>query len=203
VAGTNNPGGRLNATYWTDSSGNFWLFGGYGYDSAGTLNTMNDLWEFKSSVGSWVWISGSNIAAGTATYGTQGTGATTNIPGARMGAAGWADSSGNLWLFGGSSYWLFGKELYSTFSTHTAMNDLWEFTPSNGNWTWVGGSQSTNSTGVYGTEGYPASTNTPGARDGGASTWVDSTGNFWLFGGEGYDSTGTNGSTSDLWVYQP
>ncbi len=43
AAASNVPGGRENAVSWTDSKGNFWLFGGYGYDSAGSLCYMNDL----------------------------------------------------------------------------------------------------------------------------------------------------------------
>ena len=39
--------------------------------------------------------------------------------------------------------------------------------------------------------GVPASTNIPGARKG-AVTWVDGVGNFWLFGGCGYDSVADN-----------
>jgi len=44
----------------------------------------------------------------------------------------------------------------------------------------------------------------PGSRWG-ASAWVDDCGNFWLFGGWGLDSTGTNGNgaLNDLWVYTP
>jgi len=40
------PGARSGGVSWTDSSGNVWLFGGYGYDSAGTLGGLNDLWEY-------------------------------------------------------------------------------------------------------------------------------------------------------------
>lgn len=52
---TNVPGGRDGAASWTDSSGNFWLFGGFGADSkvypTGDPDTpmhyLNDLWEFN------------------------------------------------------------------------------------------------------------------------------------------------------------
>jgi hypothetical protein len=30
-----------------DASGNFWLFGGLGMDSTGTLGYLNDLWKFE------------------------------------------------------------------------------------------------------------------------------------------------------------
>jgi hypothetical protein len=36
-------------------------------------------------------------------------------------------------------------------------------------------------------------------------SWVDSQGELWLFGGQGYDSTSTtgNGYLNDLWRYLP
>lgn len=43
----NIPGGRNNGTSWIDSSDNLWLFGGYGYDSAGNGGMLNDLWKFE------------------------------------------------------------------------------------------------------------------------------------------------------------
>lgn len=57
-------------------------------------------------------------------------------------------------------------------------------------------------TGVYGTLGVAATTNVPGGRDW-AVGWIDDSGNFWLFGGAGYDSTGASGELNDLWRYQP
>jgi N-acetylneuraminic acid mutarotase len=109
----------------------------------------------------------------------------------------WSDTSGNLWLFGG----------YGNDSTGTvrSLNDLWEFDPSlgsNGEWTWMGGSSTGNQSGVYGALGKTASTNIPGGRQNTVS-WTDASGNFWLLGGNGFDSTGTPGYLNDLWRYQP
>jgi hypothetical protein len=56
--------------------------------------------------------------------------------------------------------------------------------------------------GVYGTLGTPASTNIPGGRYS-ASSWIDASGNLWLFGGSGFDSVGNQGSLNDLWKYTP
>jgi hypothetical protein len=76
-------------------------------------------------------------------------------------------------------------------------------------WTWMGGSSTMDirsdrgygQPGVYGTLGTPAATNIPGGRSY-ASTWTDSRGNLWLFGG-GYDVNGNNGSLNDLWEFYP
>lgn len=180
AAATNVPGARSNAVAWTDASGNFWLFGGFGLDSVGPFSGgLNDLWEY--SAGSWIWVSGSNFVNQKGIYGTQGVPAPGNVPGARAGASGWIDSAGTLWLFGGSD-----------------LNDLWKY--SAGEWTWVGGSNAGDQSATYGTQGTPASENIPGGR-GAAVAWIDTSGNFWLFGGQGYDSNGTNGDLNDLWEY--
>lgn len=187
---TNFPGGRWGSVARIDATGKVWLFGGEGYDSAGTLGLLNDLWTYNSSTNAWTWVSGADTANATGTYGTQGTASASNVPGGRQASVGWVDNSNNFWLFG-------GFDLDST-GHPDALNDLWEF--SGGQWTWVAGSNVVNQTGVYGTQGVAASTNVPGARWSPAA-WTDASGNLWLFGGQGFDSTG-NGSLADLWEFK-
>src|SRR5439155_8689501 len=62
------PGARTNAVSWTDASGNFWLFGGFGKDGAGTLGFLNDLCEYTG--GTWTFITGSSLANQVGIYGT-------------------------------------------------------------------------------------------------------------------------------------
>jgi hypothetical protein len=178
------PGARHGALGWVDSSGNFWLFGGIGLDVAGTMQGMfNDLWKYSS--GEWTWVSGSDLKDQAAVYGTMGAAAPTNVPGARCSLSGWVDSSGGLWLFGGD-----------TFSG--MLNDLWKF--SNGEWTWVSGANTAGQGGIYGVRGTPGAGNLPGARQL-AVSWTDRAGNFWLFGGNGPDSAANEGLLNDLWKY--
>jgi hypothetical protein len=180
----NIPGARQNAVSWIDKSGNFWLFGGLGDDINDGLNDLNDLWEFSG--GQWRWVSGSDQVLASGTYGTEGTAAPGNVPGARDSAVGWSDAAGNMWLFGG-------------FAGGCCLNDLWRF--SAGEWTWMSGSNMADQSGVYGTQGTAAPGNVPGARQN-AVSWADAHGNFWLFGGAGYDSTGTLGmGLDDLWKF--
>jgi len=189
VASTGNaPGAREAAVSWTDSSGNLWLFGGYGYASPSDNGNLNDLWEFNPTAGTWTWVSGSNTSMASGVYGTQGVPSTGNVPGARTGAVTWSDSSGNLWLFGGNG-------------AGSVLNDLWEFNPTAGTWTWVGGSNTANSVGNYGTQGVASTSNMPGARSG-AISWTDSFGNLWLFGGFGFDPS-DSGDLNDLWEFNP
>src|SRR5262249_35931660 len=100
------------------------------------------------------------------------------VPSPRLGAAAWTDASGNFWLFGGSN-------------GNTFRNDLWmynasalgpgSYTSTEGTWTPVlaGGIDQAGS--------YTSGTLIPGSRTNPVS-WTDGSGNFWLFGGYGYDS---------------
>jgi hypothetical protein len=191
AAANNTPGARRQPVVWTDAAGNFWLFGG---SSAGNVGMLNDLWEYGPSAGQWVWQGGSDIVGAAALYGTQGTPATGNNPGAREGAAKWTDAAGNLWLFGGDS--LAGQNWQD-------FNDLWSYSPTSGLWNWVGGSNTTANAGSYGTAGVPAASNLPPARTD-AISWVDSAGIFWLFGGAQLNSIGGYVAVfNDLWSYNP
>ena len=72
------------------------------------------------------------------------------------------------------------------------LNDLWQYSISTNEWTWIGGSNIAGGNGVYGALGVANSSNIPGAREMPA-IWIDASGNVWLFGGYGYDSVGDEG----------
>lgn len=44
------PPPRSDAAYWTDSAGNFWMFGGDGLNGGGTTEYYNDLWRLNAPV---------------------------------------------------------------------------------------------------------------------------------------------------------
>lgn len=185
ASASNVPGGRYYSSAWLGKDGSFWLYGGAGFDSTGQVGYMSDLWKYSG--GEWTWIAGPTVWGQDAAYGTQGVAGPGNTPGDRHGEATWTDSSGNLWLFGGLNP-----------NTDAFLNDIWEF--SNGQWTWEGGS-SGEQQGVYGTQGVAAVGNTPGGRFTPIS-WQDASGNVWIFGGFGLDSTGQSlNYLSDLWKY--
>jgi len=199
VSSANNvPGGRAGAVSWADSSGNLWLFGGDGLGSTyvPVANSyLNDLWEFNTTTKEWTWVSGSDSTNASGVYGTEGVAAGSNTPASLSGAASWIDASGNLWLFGGWNYYV---------GPNVTFDDLWQFNTKTQQWTWMSGSgiNTADTSGGYGTLGVPAAGNVPGARMG-AVSWIDPSGNLWLFGGWGYDSTNTLGDLNDLWRYQP
>ncbi|MBN1698149.1 MAG: hypothetical protein JW881_11595 [Spirochaetales bacterium] len=188
AAAANMPGGRNYGIGWTDVSGNFWLFGGSGYDSLGNNGHLNDLWRFDGI--NWTWVSGSDLWCESGVYGTKGIVSGLNVPGARYGSISWIDTSDNLWLFGGYGY--------DSTSSKNNLNDLWRFDGTN--WTWISGSDTGGQSGVYGTKGVASAANIPGARYGSIS-WIDVSDNLWLFGGYGYDSAGSNGHLNDLWRF--
>ena len=144
AAKTNIPGGRLGAVSWTDAQGNFWLFGGAGFDSLPTFGFLNDLWKFDPSTNEWTWMSGSSTiprfnGGQPGIYGTLGTPSAQNEPGGRSGALTWTDSNGDLWLFGGGGF--DSKGIMGN------LNDLWKYSPSAAEWTWVGGASVLGSSG--------------------------------------------------------
>lgn len=193
AAAANVPGARHDALTWTDQSGNFWLFGGDGLDSVGTYAVLNDLWKFNPSSGQWTWVGGADLAGQAGTYGTLGTAASGNIPGAREASCTWTDKAGNFWIFGGSGY--------DSTGTSGFLNDLWSYNPGSGQWTWVSGSNLAAQQSVYGTEGTPAATNVPGSRTH-AACWMDAAGNFWVYGGNGTTPAGAGiNFFDDLWEY--
>ncbi|MGA3130153.1 MAG: kelch repeat-containing protein [Terracidiphilus sp.] len=123
TAAGNFPGAREGSNLWLDKAGNLWLFGGGGDDTNDDQGYLNDLWEFDVTSEEWTWTGGTKTiaAAETPVYGTEGTPAITNIPGAHYTYAAWNDSQDDFWLFGG-----FG---FSTSVGSGDLNDLWEAIP--------------------------------------------------------------------------
>ena len=112
---------RQGASLWTDSNGNLWLFGGQSKDAGGASPSLDDLWEFSPTNNTWTEVT-----------------STGNTPSARYGAAFWTDSSGNFWLLGGLD------QPDSMTVQGSLLNDLWEFSPTTQQWTWVGGGTGVN-----------------------------------------------------------
>ena len=203
AASTNIPGGRYGMATWIDSEGDLWLFGGWGLDSDTSNpygNYLNDLWKFDVSTGLWTWMAGATTGLAPGVYGALGQEDSDNVPSARRHPTSWVDTDDNLWLFGGH-----GCDSTGGNSFHTrALNDLWKYSISTGKWTWVSGASTVCHPGVYGTRGTAAVTNVPGSREG-AVSWIDASGNLWLFGGYGYDKDMADidrpGHLNDLWKF--
>jgi uncharacterized protein (TIGR02145 family) len=131
----------------------------------------------------WTWLTGGNTPNVLPNY--------VDDPGGRQKCSMWAGHDGILYLFGGDN-----------FDSNFVFGDLWSFDTSTTEWTWIAGSSSPNSPGIYGVLGESQQGNQPGSRKDAAS-WVDSQGNLWLFGGVGYGVTSELGRLNDLWKYDP
>lgn len=146
-------------------------------------------WVHKVTPEAWTWMNGDITTNAQSIYGIQGVSSPLNKPGARFGSASWTDLAGNLWLFGGdmiqagAGYWL---------------NDLWKYDINTNQWTWMKGSNSVNAPSIFGTIGVPNDNNTPGGKYD-AQTWVDLSGNLWLYGGAMGVMIGNY--HRDLWKY--
>ena len=143
-----------------------------------------------AQLGWWTWMHGESSAisvAANGNLGTMGVAAPTNDPPRAYNGAEWTDLNGNFWMFGGAM---------------PLPDVLWKFDPSTNMWTWIKGTSTPNSPGIYGTMGVPAPANMPGSRvHQGIFSWVGLNGDLWLFGGMGYASTNAQGYLNDLWRY--
>jgi hypothetical protein len=158
--------------------------------------------SFKAkSQNDWTWIKGTDLLSQKGIYGIKNIPSSNNTPGGRVGSINWTDLNGDLWLYGGN-----GQD---SISLSGGLSDLWKFDIALKKWIWISGSpfsyQGTNNEGrsVYGVQGIPNSSNSPGYRTGSA-TWVDNSGDLWLFGGSTGDTLGGGSGSSfknDLWKY--
>ncbi len=116
ASGNNLPGARQMSIAWKDLTGNFWMFGGWGYIDP-PFGRLNDLWKYNIATNQWTWMAGANATNQSGTYSTMGVGATTNIPGGRRMSISWSDNTGKLWVFGGNGY--------DYIDSLGLLNDLW------------------------------------------------------------------------------
>jgi gliding motility-associated-like protein len=139
--------------------------------------------------GIWTWMKGDSVShlitgISMANYGVKGVEANTNEPPERYESFYWIDKAGDFWLFGGVGL-------------NSELNDMWKFSTTTNNWTWVSGdSFDHNLLGVYGTKGIASVNNFPSARGWGGVSWTDNNGDLWLFGG-----SASTGDLEDLWKY--
>ncbi len=123
------PPSRNNTATWTDSAGNFWLFGGaqpYTTNVYGAA-LCNDVWVFETDANEWAWMDGAaqfgsySCSRTPGIYGVLGEPAALSTPSGRAGSASWTDRSGNLWIFGGFG-WANGINIVD-------LDDLWVYQP--------------------------------------------------------------------------
>ncbi|MFW9851544.1 MAG: kelch repeat-containing protein, partial [Candidatus Thorarchaeota archaeon] len=185
VEDSNNvPGGRQGCGTWIDDEGNYWVFGGYGYDYQGFSGLLNDLWRYNITSQKWAWIAGSNAINQPSIFSAKGVFNENNQPVCRYECTSFKDNDGNFWLFGGSTI------------GGAYRGDLWCYNTTLNAWAWIAGSDTDNEPGDYGIYRIFDVSNVPPARTI-CCSWVDSDNLFYVFGGQATGSTYFN----DLWCY--
>lgn len=187
--------GRLGASSWVDTSGNFWLFGGTSFiGSISERENNNDLWKYSPAAKTWTWMAGDNVTRKKGVYGSKGLSTSSTNPGARRDAKAFTDGNNNLYLFGGT----FDTTASSTMARY---NDLWKYSVTDNRWTWLGGDSTLNHWGEYGLPLRPSAQNKPGGREGSAS-WSTETGKLWIFSGYGNAENGER-ALDDMMMFDP
>ncbi|MBM3381678.1 MAG: hypothetical protein FJY29_04475 [Betaproteobacteria bacterium] len=178
------PSPRSDARAWVDAQGEVWLYGGEGDDSK--KPTLNELWKWSGT--QWTKVFASNEDACEAR--TQ--------PNPRRSPSIWVDAKGQFFLFGGISFCT-----VRDYTMRVVSNDLWQW---NGkSWVLLSGIPNSSRPSRFGRRGHASSLNYPPERYG-ASSWLDSENNLFLFGGSknkertrGIDNLANEVRVSDLW----
>ena len=194
TASNRKPGARYQATSWVDASGIAWLFGGSGLTTSSSTGDLNDLWNYNATTNIWTWVKGDNVLNVDNVYGVQNIPDINNKPGGRYSSAGWADNTGNLWLFAGNRNSTYPYEF----------NDIWRYNIATNTWTWIKGSDTWYQPANYGTQGIADDNNTPGSKKF-VATCKDASGSFWLYGGVGYGFVSNSNAVflNELWKFNP
>jgi hypothetical protein len=176
ASAANEPPALYEPCEFTDANGNFWLYGGSNNSSS---SIYADLWKYNPATSMWTWMKGPGTSGYAGSYGVKGVPSITNNPPAKSyGVGSWTDNQGNFWMFGAGS---------------GSGNDLWKYDLSANEWTWMKGSNN-GIGGVFGTMGVPDTANFPDGRYECVATWIDISGDLWMFGGILSDR-------NDLWRY--
>jgi len=116
-----------------------------------------------------------DTSSGPSVVGPQGQFSPAYHPHSTYERASWRDKQGNPWYLSNG-------------------DSLWKYDISINQWAWIKGSGNAAN---FGIKGVSAPTNTPGYRSFCSMTWVDTAGDFWLFGGYLL-----GGFYTDMWRYQ-
>lgn len=160
ASNSNEPPARYHSTFWQDSSGKFWLFGG-------TLTAtiwLNDLWMYDPSTNLWTWVNGPQLNTALAgSYGTQGVPSASNYPKhCHLTGISWTDNSNHLWLIDDNGA-------------------MWKYDIATNQWAWMSGSSTGPTPVVFGTLGVLNSNNQPGVNAENKAAWTNDDGTLWMY----------------------
>jgi N-acetylneuraminic acid mutarotase len=185
--GLNIPGGRTNfaSTFLNDT---IITFGGSGFAETGSFNNLNDLWQYSFNLNLWRHLSGNTTLNALGSFGTLLEYNSNNYPPAVFSSS-IVSYNNTILLFGGQHDDPSNKDY----------NNVWQYSIELEQWRLLSGNESYNRLGIYGTKGQYDSENIPGGRNGADMVIVNNT--LILFGGVGFDKSGTNSFLNDLWQF--
>lgn len=173
LASTNQISARCSSAMWIDSHEVIWIFGGAVSQTDGGL--LSDLWSFDVNSRVWNWVAGPKRINQDSKFSPLNPGATQQLQY-------WLSSENDdaLWMFGGYGYYESGPQ---------KQNVAFKF------WSgfWTLAELRSQITGDWGTKGFPSQSNYPPATNV-ASFWRASNGDFWMFGGQSYNSSSMSNS---------
>lgn len=162
------PPARHSAISWTDTAGNFWIYGGATpYVQGSPTTSLADLWKFDPLANVWTYVAGTPFDASTIGYGNPKAVKHSIMDFDSINKPGAAQSSGFSWVTPDNHFWFLN-------GLNTA--DFWQYDPATNRWAWMGDwpTRIIDTTGAIGSS--------PGRRMEGCA-WVGPDGNPWLFGG--------------------
>lgn len=184
----NHPGSGSKQQLVWKSQDNLYL---YGNGNLAFDYGNSSFWVYNLTIRQWKCLQANEVAVN---FGTKGVFSNTNTPGKRCQSTTFTDSSGNLYLMGGT--------YINSNSSSVEFNDLWKFDIALQQWAWIGG-YNTHSAGVAGNSG-PLGTESalyfPSTRNF-TKPVLAADGTVYFYGGhapsgDGYDKF-------DLWKYNP
>lgn len=182
----NSPGYSRNGVLWFDNEGYLWLYD----DDEHTPYVTDRIWRYNPATNNWTIWSGFPTTSSFPVYSPLGVPTATAHPGKRYQAMNWADTVGNLWVYGG----------YNPFVWGAFGQDLWKFDIQLKQWSWEGGVQMGGTIiwapPKYGTKGVFSPSTFPSRRSS-AFCWTDKENKLWFFGDSSPDAD------NSLWSYDP
>lgn len=191
----NKPGNRVFTKAWVSRDGDFMMFGGWGHTTSSLKGELNDVWKWDGAF--WTYLSGDTIPYSSGHYTDLNSVDPKNSPSSRNHSFSWTDGKGNFWLFGGLGQ---GKKKPSSNPIGGYLSDLWKWNGSG--WILINGSDQINEAISYGPQKGKSEKHNIGGRVNGVQ-WIDTYGNLWLYGGNGFDKDPTTTSIrAGLWRYK-
>jgi hypothetical protein len=186
----NNPGtGYYSKSFLHEYDNTIVFFGGNRFHTV-FYDRTNSVWKFDISTRLYKWIGGNSEPNKAGVYGTKNVYSISNYPSSRHDHSTILFNDNSLIVFAGLS-------LYN--STFFLTNDVWEFDLSKLQFRWLGGLQTTDNTGVYGTKYVYNAAYYPGSRNFFHSLLYENS--MISFGGDGYSSSGPLCLLNDMWQF--